>query len=116
MSRFRSVSIVTAVLAISAANCLTQDKPIAPPAVSPVENPDASQEVFIGSGDLLTVSVTGAPEYRYEVRVNAYGEASLPMVGNIKLAGLSIYEAEKKIAQRSGKEQVFSMNPRYLFS
>ena len=108
MSRFRFVSIVTAVLAISASNCLAQDKPIAPQAVPPVESLDASQEVFISSGDLLTVSVAGAPEYRYDVRVNAYGEASLPMVGNIKLGGLSIYQAENKIAQDLEKKGFFN--------
>jgi polysaccharide export outer membrane protein len=108
MSRFRSISILSIVLAISASNCLTQNKPIAPQAVSPVESPDTSQEVFVSSGDLLTVSVTGAPEYRYDVRVNAYGDASLPMVGNIKLAGLSTYQAENKIAQNLERRGFFN--------
>jgi polysaccharide biosynthesis/export protein len=108
MSRARSISILCTVLAISASNCLTQNKAIAPQAVSPVENPDASQEVFISSGDLLTVSVASAPEYRYDVRVNAYGDVSLPMVGNIKLAGLSTYQAENKIAQNLEKHGFFN--------
>jgi polysaccharide export outer membrane protein len=108
MSRLRSISIVSAVLAISAFNCLAQNKPSAPQAASPVADPDASQEVFVSSGDLLTVSVAGAPEYRYDVRVNAYGDASLPMVGNIKLAGLSTYQAENKIAQSLEKHGFFN--------
>jgi len=108
--RFRSSSILSAVLAISASNCFTQNVPISPHAASPVENPDAAQEVFISSGDLLTVSVTGAPEYRYDVRVNAYGDASLPMVGNIKLAGLSTYQAEDLTA-RNLEERGFFNKP-----
>src|ERR1700720_229349 len=108
MSRSLSISVLSTILAISASNCLAQNKPMAPQAVSPVENQDASQEVFVSSGDLLTVSVADAPEYRYDVRVNAYGDASLPMAGNIKLAGLSIYQAENKIAQNLEKHGFFN--------
>lgn len=108
MSRFRSISILSVVLIVLDSNCLTQNKPGTAQSVPPVENLDASQEVFVSSGDLLTVSVTGAPEYRYDVRVNSYGDTSLPMVGNIKLAGLSTYQAEDVIARNLEKHGYFN--------
>lgn len=67
-----------------------------------------SQDVFIGSGDLLTISVDGAPEYRYDVRVTSGGNASLPMIGNIKLAGLSTTQAESIVAESLQKRGFFN--------
>jgi polysaccharide export outer membrane protein len=72
-----------------------------------VSHPD----VLVSSGDLLVVSVYGAPDYRYEVRVSSQGDASLPMVGNIKLAGLSTLQAENAIG-RNLKQQGFFTDPR----
>jgi polysaccharide export outer membrane protein len=57
-------------------------------------------ETLIGSGDLLLISVDGAPEYHYEVRVSAAGDVSLPMAGKVKLAGLSTSQAESTIQRR----------------
>jgi polysaccharide export outer membrane protein len=57
-------------------------------------------ETLIGSGDLLQISVDGAPEYHHEVRVSAAGDVSLPMAGKVKLAGLSTSQAESVIVQR----------------
>lgn len=79
-----------------------------PQGISPVKSLDTSQEVFVSSGDLLTVSVTGAPEYRYDVRVNSHGDTSLPMVGNIRLAGLSTFQAEDTIAKSLKKNGFFN--------
>jgi polysaccharide export outer membrane protein len=107
MVRLRNISILSTAF-LSFTICLAQNEVIAPKAISPTQNLDAPQEVFISSGDLLTVNVTGAPEYRYDLRVNAYGEASLPMVGNIKLAGLSTYQAEDIIAQNLEKHGYFN--------
>jgi polysaccharide biosynthesis/export protein len=57
-------------------------------------------DVEIGSGDLLTIGVNGAPEYQRDVRVDARGKVSLPMIGQIKIEGLSPSEAEGAIAQK----------------
>ena len=67
-------------------------------------------EIFLSSGDLLAISVAGAPEYRYDVRITPAGDASLPMVGNIKLAGLSTLQAESAVA-RSLEEHGYFNNP-----
>jgi polysaccharide export outer membrane protein len=68
----------------------------------------ASTNIILESGDLLEVSVAGAPEYHYEVRVTSTGDASLPMLGNLKIAGLSTPQAETAIAQRLQQRGFFN--------
>ena len=67
-------------------------------------------ETLIGSGDLLLISVDGAPEYHHEVRVSAAGDVSLPMAGKVKLAGLSTSQAERVI-ERTLQEGGFFNDP-----
>jgi polysaccharide export outer membrane protein len=65
-------------------------------------------DVLVSSGDLLAVSVLGAPDYHYDVRVSSSGEISLPMVGSIKVAGLTTPQAETTIAQALQKQGFFN--------
>jgi polysaccharide export outer membrane protein len=65
-------------------------------------------DVPISSGDLLAVSVLGAPDYHYEVRVSTQGDISLPMVGSIRVAGLTTALAEAAIAQVLQKKNYFN--------
>jgi polysaccharide export outer membrane protein len=57
-------------------------------------------EMLIGNGDLLEVTVLGAPEYKYEVRASSTGEIALPLAGTLHVGGLSVEAAESAIAQR----------------
>ncbi len=52
---------------------------------------------IIGPKDLLTVTVFGASELNTRARISEDGEITLPLLGRIKLAGLSRIEAEKNI-------------------
>ncbi|HZR30027.1 MAG TPA: polysaccharide biosynthesis/export family protein [Terriglobales bacterium] len=61
--------------------------------------PDATSLV-VGNGDLINVSVEGAPDFSKDVRVNPRGEISLPMVGAIKVAGLTVEQAQEAVAKR----------------
>jgi polysaccharide export outer membrane protein len=69
-----------------------------------VSEPAASKtrgfEILIGPGDLIEVSVYGAPDYLKEVRVRANGEITLPMAGTVKVGGLTPAQAEALIARR----------------
>jgi polysaccharide export outer membrane protein len=65
-------------------------------------------DVPVSSGDLLAVSVLGAPDYRYDVRVSSSGDISLPMVGSIRVAGLTTPQAEAAIAQTLEKQGFFN--------
>src|SRR5437868_2047932 len=80
------------------------------PQSGPSSAVDTSQstDLLIGSGDLLEVSVLGAPEYKYEVRTNSKGEVVLPFTGAVRVAGLSVEGAEKAIAGRLQQVNAFN--------
>ena len=103
MYRTRALPMLTALLLGMALSVSGQEK-LAPPSPEPsaqISNPSDSPppDVVLGSGDLLAVSVAGAPEYHYDVRVSSSGNASLPMLGDIKIAGLSTHAAEGAVAE-----------------
>ena len=56
--------------------------------------------LLIGVGDLLKVSILGAPESDQEVRVGADGSISLNFLGPVHVAGLTIEQAETTIAKK----------------
>src|SRR5438067_5736712 len=61
----------------------------------------------ISVGDLLNISVFGAPDYVQDVRVDATGQVALPFIGEVKLAGLSLGDAEAIVNKRLKEERVF---------
>ncbi len=54
---------------------------------------------MIGAGDLLKVSILGAPESDQEVRVSADGNAFFNFIGAIHVAGLTTEQAQATIAK-----------------
>ena len=102
------VLIFTLVQLILVSNSIGQNGPGGLKSTLPSQVSDTPEDVIVGSGDLLSISVAGAPEYRYDVRVSSAGYASLPMVGNIKLAGLTTVQAESTIAQGLQKRGFFN--------
>lgn len=57
-------------------------------------------DLVIGPGDLLDISVYGAPDSARTVRVGKSGDVLLPMVGRIKIAGMTVEAAERAIAKQ----------------
>jgi polysaccharide export outer membrane protein len=57
-------------------------------------------DLRIGVGDLLEVAVFGAPDFDKQVRVSSSGDVSLPLIGAVRVAGLTTGEAEKLVAQK----------------
>lgn len=53
----------------------------------------------IGAGDLLEVKIYDVPEWDSKVRVSNRGVVNLPLVGAVDVAGLTIDEAEDRIAK-----------------
>lgn len=53
----------------------------------------------IGPGDVLNVDVFGFDDLDRQVRVSADGMISLPLLGALRVAGLSLQEAERRIAR-----------------
>ena len=66
----------------------------------PTASKNPSSEILIGAGDVIEVSVFGAPDYVKEVRVGSAGEITLPLAGTIKVGGLTPGQAEAVIAKR----------------
>jgi polysaccharide export outer membrane protein len=56
--------------------------------------------LLIGGGDLLKVSIFGAPESDQEVRVDQAGNVSLSFIGSVHVAGLTNTEAQDLIAKK----------------
>jgi polysaccharide export outer membrane protein len=69
-----------------------QVTPAAKPAVAP------PAEYMLGSGDVLRVLVFQNPDLTLETRVTETGLVSYPLLGNVRLGGLSVTAAEKAIA------------------
>jgi polysaccharide biosynthesis/export protein len=57
-----------------------------------------NQDYRLGPGDSIAVQVYQSPDLSVEARVSEGGVISYPLVGNLQVGGLTISEAEKKIA------------------
>ena len=55
------------------------------------------QDLRIGSGDLLQITMFGTQDFNADFRVSSSGDISLPPLGLVHVAGLSSSEAEKLI-------------------
>lgn len=71
---------------------------------------EAGPAVRIGPGDDLDVTVFGLPDLSQHVRVSNFGDVSLPLIGNLHLAGLSSDEAQALI-ERHLADGHFLNNP-----
>jgi polysaccharide export outer membrane protein len=60
--------------------------------------PDQSA-MTIGPGDLIDLSVYHVPELLLKVRVDSNGVVSLPLIGDLKLAGMTVRDAQLLIAR-----------------
>ena len=110
MCNTRATAALNGLLFLLASNILGQEPPghLNTGSSGQISNVQLTPEVFLGSGDLLAISVAGAPEYHYDVRVSPTGTASLPMLGNVTLAGLSTAQAEGVVAKRLQERGFFN--------
>jgi len=74
----------------------------------PAPSGDPGFEILIGPGDLIEVSVYGAPDYIKDVRVGSTGEITLPLAGTVKVGGLTPAQAEALIAKRLSDGKFFN--------
>jgi polysaccharide biosynthesis/export protein len=69
-------------------------------ALAAAQTPPAPvNEYKLSSGDAIRVQVYQNPDLTLETRVSETGTVTYPLVGGLKLGGLSIPQAENKIAQ-----------------
>lgn len=78
------------------------------PAAAPVA--ESSPELLIGPGDLVEVSLFGVPDFKTDVRVSSEGDVSLPMLGSVPVAGLSVEKAAKLVETKLTEKRLYN-NP-----
>jgi len=93
------------VLAMSAAPAAAQTA-----AAAPASAATQSAEYRLGSGDVMRVTVYQNPDLTLETRVSENGLVSYPLLGNIKVGGLSVTQAENLISEGLKKGN-FVKNP-----
>lgn len=74
--------------------------PAQPPEASkeaPKSEPAINPQLRLGAGDLVDISVYGAPDLNQRARITNSGEVYMPLVGYIKVDGLTIEEAQAAI-------------------
>ena len=86
-----------------AATAASVSDPAQPPAT-------AKSRLQIGPGDLLNVAVFGVSDLTQAVRVSDLGDATLQLIGTVRLSGLTPDEARTLIAQKY-KDGNFLLNP-----
>ncbi|MBI3154198.1 MAG: polysaccharide export protein EpsE [Burkholderiales bacterium] len=58
----------------------------------------AAAEYRLGAGDVIRISVCQMPDLALEARLSEAGVISYPLLGSVQIGGLSVPQAEKKIA------------------
>ena len=70
----------------------------------------SSSDLLIGAGDEVEIAVYDAPDLSMHGRVGADGNISMPLIGYVRIAGLTSRQAEGAIGDRLLREQVLN-NP-----
>lgn len=60
--------------------------------------PPAKVEYVLGSGDTIRISVYQNPDLTTEARVSESGQISFPLLKDVRIGGLTITQAEKRLA------------------
>ena len=90
------VSVFFFLLALTVSAQPSQPSPGAGP--SGGTGTQTQQDYRLGAGDSIGVQVYQSPDLSVDARVSETGVISYPLVGTLQLGGLTISEAEKKIA------------------
>jgi polysaccharide export outer membrane protein len=57
----------------------------------------ARGDYLLAPGDVLEIEVVGLRDFRHRVMIDLNGQASFPLIGDIKAAGLSVAELRKQV-------------------
>lgn len=86
----------TALLSVCTLVAFAQGTP--PPQATEAASASGKQDYRLGPGDAIGVQVYQSPDLTVDARVSESGVIGYPLVGTVQLGGLTISEAEKKIA------------------
>ena len=72
---------------------------------------DQQEPVYtLGSGDLLKITIFNQEDISGEYQVNGKGEVSLPLMGSIKVKGLTLTQVEERLKKQLQPD--YLLNPR----
>jgi polysaccharide export outer membrane protein len=57
----------------------------------------ARGDYLLAPGDVLEIQAVGIPDLRHRVMIDLNGQASFPLIGDVKAAGLSVAELRKQV-------------------
>lgn len=69
------------------------------PAAAPATPAAATAQYRLALGDTIRITVFQVPDLSLETRINEAGAISYPLLGSVSLAGLTVTEAEQRIAR-----------------
>jgi polysaccharide export outer membrane protein len=84
-------------------SALAQAQPAGTPTGAPTPSAaaapasEAQRDYVLGAGDVVRISVFQNPDLSLEARVSEGGSISFPLLGSVRLGGLSVQQAEKAI-------------------
>jgi polysaccharide biosynthesis/export protein len=101
-------------IATLAVLALLQNPPAAPadappPAAAPAAAPAVLAEYEVGAGDVLEVNVFGNDDLSRMPTVQTNGAISLPLLGEVQVAGLTVGEVQRKVTNLLAKD--YLVNP-----
>jgi polysaccharide export outer membrane protein len=76
---------------------------------TPAETPEGAPDYTIGAGDVLEIEVFGNDDLSRTATVQTNGTISLPLLGDLVVAGLSIREAAARLTELLGRD--YLVNP-----
>ena len=56
--------------------------------------------IVLHPGDLISISVYGVPDYKLNARIAGNGVVDLPLIGAVHLAGMTVEQAQRTVAQK----------------
>jgi len=70
----------------------------------------SASDYLLGTGDLVRISVYGGPNLTFETsdRITSRGTVSFPEIGDIKVSGLTEYEAEQALGRALQEKEVYT--------
>lgn len=80
---------------------------LALPVLASETAPARSQEVRLFARDQVKVTVQGEPDVTVDRQIDPSGEINVPLLGAVKIAGLTIAGAQQAIADRYMHDEIF---------
>jgi protein involved in polysaccharide export with SLBB domain len=80
-------------------------RPAAESTAGPAREPAGRYRLY--PRDLIRIAVQGEPDVSVERRIDGHGEVSIPLLGQFKVAGLTVADAQAAIARRYMAEEIF---------